>query len=453
LSGGAADPKRLPFILFAGRFLLKDISSPATSQHTITDATSFSACYALHSGECRTDSSAGDRYVSVPFAAGGNQCLTNQYEEVAPCFFNASALAGRVQQMDISGSLDVNGAHQRMLPAAFTGIGGQYQFSAPKMSPDGAWMFLPCWWLNGIRSEVCGVFLPPFPVADSVVRSTYIPHDVSISGSSGDRIRLCWGYAENGPVDGSPNSLYPTARQERGCSLGSVAAAAGNTATFVKSDSTTEGAWKPLYGSDGYNVVSDSAQYPAYANVNIAGASSNVWSVPTSDIRALQRVSTSGNIAASLFSATSFTVDLNLSDGVSHTVGFYFLDWDGLNRTQTVQVLNADSGAVLDTRSLSNFSNGIYLVWSLSGHVTVKLTNTGPNSAVLSGVFFGSGPFGTAAITEPFGWVSEPPKYADCGNGCRVRMNLIPDRVAYYIIERNRGGIVTTSPVMVAAPR
>jgi hypothetical protein len=31
-------------------------------------------------------------------------------------------------------------------------------------------------------------------------------------------------------------------------------------------------------------------------------------------------------------------------------------------------------------------------------------------------------------------------------------MNLIPDRVAYYVIERNRGGAITTSPVMVAAP-
>ncbi len=219
-SGGAADPKQIPFILFAGRFLLKDVSSPTTSQNTITDATNFSACYALHAGECRTDSSAGDRYVSVPFAAGENQCLTNQYEEVAPCFFNASPIAGKIQQMDISGSVDKNGARQRMLPTAFTGIGGQYQYSEPKMSPDGAWMFVPCWWLNGVRSEVCGVYLPPFPVADSAVRSTFVPHDVNVSGVAGDQVRLCWGYAENGPVDGSTNSLYPTTRQERGCSRG-----------------------------------------------------------------------------------------------------------------------------------------------------------------------------------------------------------------------------------------
>jgi hypothetical protein len=322
------------------------------------------------------------------------------------------------------------------------------------MSPDGAWMFLPCWWLNGIRSEVCGVYLPPFPVADSVVRTSFVPQDMTISGTSGDQVRLCWGYAENGPVDGSSNSLYPTARQERGCSIGSVATvSSGNSATFVKTDSTTQGAWKAVYGSDGYNVVDDSVQYPAYVNVTIAGASNTIWTLPTTDVRALQRVTASGNIAATDYSATSFTVDLNFSDGAPHTVSIYFLDWDGLNRTQTVQVLNGDTGAVLDTRSLSHFSNGIYLVWTLTGHVTVRLTNTGPNNAVLSGIFIGSGPFGTAsAVSGPFGWASEPIAYANCGNGCRVRMNLIPDRVAYYVIQRNRGGVVTTSPVMVITP-
>ena len=453
-SGGAPDPKNLPFILFAGRFLLKDISNPSTTQNTITDATSFSACYAIHAGECRTDSNAGDRYVSVPFAVGENQCLTNQYEEVTPCFFNGLPVAGKIQQMDISGPLDKSGLHQRMLSTAFTGIGGQYQYSEPKMSPDGAWMFLPCWWLNGIRSDVCGVYLPPFPVADSVVRTSFVPHDMTISGTSGDQVRLCWGYAENGPVNGSANSLYPTSRQERGCSIGSVSTvSSSNSATFVKTDTTTQGAWKAVYGSDGYNVAGDSVQYPAYVNGTVTGASTYVWNSATTDVRALQRVTASGNIAAALYNATSFTVDLNFTDGAPHTVAIYFLDWDGSNRTQTVQVLNGDTGAVLDTRSLSSFSQGVYLVWTLTGHVTVKLTNTGPNNAVLNGIFFGSGPFGTAsAVSGPFGWASEAVEYANCSNGCRVRMNLIPDRVAYYVIQRNRGGVLTTSPVMVITP-
>ncbi len=233
-SGGAADPKNLPFILFAGRFLLADVSSPVTSENTISDSTSFAACYAINAGECVTTSSAGDHYVSVPFAAGENQCLTNQYEEVAPCFFNSSPDAGKIQQMDVSGKFDGTGLRQRMLSTGFAGIGGQYQYSEPKVSPDGAWMFVPCWWLNGVRSEVCAVSLPAFPAQDSVVRTGFVPYDLNISGVSGDQVRVCWGYAENGPVDGSANSLYPASRQEQGCSSTS------STAPFLWTSETAQ---------------------------------------------------------------------------------------------------------------------------------------------------------------------------------------------------------------------
>ncbi|HTS51480.1 MAG TPA: hypothetical protein VMH05_26210 [Bryobacteraceae bacterium] len=457
-SGGPPDPKQLPFVLFAGRFLLKDVSSPNTATNTITDATTFAACFAIQAGECRTDSSAGDRYVSVPFAAGENQCLTNQYEEVAPCFFNASPVAGKIQQIDVSGKFDRGGLRQRMLSTAFTGIGGQYQFSAPKMTPDGAWMFVPCWWLNGVRSEVCAVSMPPFPAQDSQVRTGYAAHDVTLSGSPGDQVRICWGYAENGPVDGSPASLYPTPRQEQGCSIGAVPLTAttppqnpGNSAGYVNIDTATQGNWETLYGSDGYNVIQDSTLYPSYVTVAVGGAP-YTWATQTSDVRGLQRVSSPGRVAASVYSSTSFTVDLNFTDGATHKVAFYFVDWDSGNRSETAQILDGATGAVLDTRSITNFSGGIYLVWNLSGHVTLKITDVSGVNAVLSGIFFGSGSPG-GAVAGPFGWASEPVKYADCSAGCRIRMNLIPGRVAYYIIQRNNGGQITTSPVMVAVEK
>jgi hypothetical protein len=458
-SAGPADPKQLPFTLFAGRFLLHDISSPNTAGNTITDSTSFAACYAIHASECITTSSAGDRYVSVPFAAGENQCLTNQYEEVAPCFFNASPAAGKIQQFDASAKFDGAGLRQRMLSTAFTGIGGQYQFSAPKISPDGAWMFVPCWWLNGVRSEVCAVSMPPFPAADSLPRTGFVGHDVNVPGVPGDEVRLCWGYAENGLVDGSAASLYPTTRQERGCSIGAApltTAASphnlGNSASFVNSDTTTQGSWENLYGSDGYNVIQDSTLYPSYVSV-AAGGTPYIWATQTSDVRGLQRITTSGRIAANVNSASSFTVDLNFNDGAAHKVAFYFVDWDSGNRAETAQILDATTGAVLDTRSITNFSNGVYLVWNLSGHVTLKLTSLSGTNAVLSGVFFGAGGGPGGPVTGPFGWASEPVRYADCSAGCRVRMNLIPGRVAYYIIERNHGGQITTSPVLVAVER
>ena len=454
-SGGPADPKQIPFVLFAGRFLLKDISSPNKVANTISDATSFAACYAMQAGECRTDSAAGDRYVSVPFASGESQCLTNQYEEAAPCFFNASPAAGKIQQFDVSSKFDGGALRQRMLSTGFTSVGGQYQFSAPKVSPDGAWMFVPCWWLNGVRSEVCAVSMPAFPAQDSGVRSGYVAHDVSVSGAPGDQVRICWGYAENGSVDGSPASLYPTARQERGCSNGSAprvppapAATPGNTASFVNTDTATQGNWKNLFGSDGYNVIQDSTQYPSYVGVTLGGTP-YVWAAQTTDIRALERASAAGRIAASSYNSTSLTVDLNFSDGAAHRVAFYFVDWDSGGRLETAQIVDAASGAVLDTRTVSNFVNGLYLIWTLSGHVTLKLSTVAGVNAVLSGVFFGAGAAG-AALVGPFGWASEPARYAQCGGGCTVRMALIPGRVVYYIIERNNGGRITTSPVMVA---
>jgi len=47
------------------------------------------------------------------------------------------------------------------------------------------------------------------------------------------------------------------------------------------------------------------------------------------------------------------------------------------------------AGNLLDTRFVSGFINGLYLVWNLSGRVIVRFTNTNPSSnAVMSGLFF-----------------------------------------------------------------
>ncbi len=61
-----------------------------------------------------------------------------------------------------------------------------------------------------------------------------------------------------------------------------------------------------------------------------------------------------------------------------------------------MDVLDAISGNVLDTRSLSGFQNGRYLVWNLKGHVKIQLTTLNYN-AVVSGIFFDSP---TPAITS-----------------------------------------------------
>ena len=60
---------------------------------------------------------------------------------------------------------------------------------------------------------------------------------------------------------------------------------------------------------------------------------------------------------------------------------------DELGRAQKVEVFNQD-GALLDTRTISNFENGKYFTWRVTGRVTFRITRVlGPN-AVLSGIFF-----------------------------------------------------------------
>jgi hypothetical protein len=171
------------------------------------------------------------------------------------------------------------------------------------------------------------------------------------------------------------------------------------TATFLKTDSTTAGSWKGVYGTDGYSVINDSTSYPSYVAVTPTGFSAYSWAPSTSDTRGLQKViSTTDRIAACWFTVGSLSIDLAFNDSQTHQVGLYLLDWDHGGRTERVDVLDAN-GNVLDTRSASAFGNGQYLVWTLGGHVTLKITNTAlsPN-AVVSGLFFGgaAGAGGTA---------------------------------------------------------
>ena len=159
--------------------------------------------------------------------------------------------------------------------------------------------------------------------------------------------------------------------------------AAGSSAVYIATDTTTLGAWKSGYGVDGYSIAGGAVSYPAYAQVNLTGAS--LWQGGTSstDPRAVQNA----GIIACWYAWPQFTVDLNLADSNTHRIALYLVDWGSSVRNQTVTVRDAVSGAVLDTRTVASFVGGQYLVWNIKGHVTLTIAaNSGPN-AVLSGVF------------------------------------------------------------------
>jgi hypothetical protein len=62
-----------------------------------------------------------------------------------------------------------------------------------------------------------------------------------------------------------------------------------NAATYLQTDSSTQGSWKGVHGGGGYGIANDAASYPSYATVSVTGAASYTWSTSTTDVRALMR--------------------------------------------------------------------------------------------------------------------------------------------------------------------
>lgn len=161
---------------------------------------------------------------------------------------------------------------------------------------------------------------------------------------------------------------------------------------FVGVDTTTQGNWKNFYGTKGYNVIQDSVSYPSFVTLTRTATNDWTWASSSSDTRALQR-SASGRIAACWFSASSITINLSQNDSYPQKVSFYLLDWDGGGaRSERIEIKDAITGYVYDTRNATNFNGGQYYVWEILGDVTITITNlNGGSNAVLSGIFFDEG--------------------------------------------------------------
>ena len=160
------------------------------------------------------------------------------------------------------------------------------------------------------------------------------------------------------------------------------------SATFLSSDTTTQGNWIGEYGAQGYDVIGDTPRLPSYATVTPSGQSYHLWSNTTTSASALQNPGGSGRIAAAWYATTSFSVNVNLTDGRSHDLELYFLDMQSSpSRVEQVQISDAATGAVLDTETISSFTKGTYLNWLVQGDVNITITHEAGVNAVVSGIF------------------------------------------------------------------
>jgi hypothetical protein len=177
--------------------------------------------------------------------------------------------------------------------------------------------------------------------------------------------------------------------------LNPTAVTGGAVASYVATDTTTGGNWPNTYGTDGYALAGISPQsIPSYATTfQVQNQSNWTWDSNTNDSRALLMPGSASGIAATWYGtsygSTAFSISVALAS--SHQLALYAVDWDRQGRSETIQILDASTKNVLDTRTISNFTNGAYLVWNISGNVIINVSlNSGPN-AVVSGVFFGGG--------------------------------------------------------------
>src|SRR5262249_38773924 len=146
--------------------------------------------------------------------------------------------------------------------------------------------------------------------------------------------------------------------------------------SFVATDTTTQGNWKGVYGSAGYDIAQDTSSnnpsLPAGTTVNVNGASNYTWTANGNEQRDLLPAANSNSrIAAVWYSFTSFAINLSFSDNQPHVVALYAMDWDVGTRNERFDVIDTGSGTVLDSRTLSGFGGGTYLVWNVTGNVTI----------------------------------------------------------------------------------
>ena len=197
-------------------------------------------------------------------------------------------------------------------------------------------------------------------------------------------------------------------------------------AVFATTDTTTEGNWIGAYGGQGYDVLGDTASIPSFATVTPHGEIPYTWAASTTDTRALQNPGGSGRIAACWYSTPSFTIDVNMTDGLTHYLGLYFVDWDNSGRSERVQISNDVTGAVLSTETVSSFYSGVYLEWAVSGNVLITITKLSGTNAVISGLFFDGGSDSDGALIEESVPMAAPATTA----GLAVAGTPMPDRLS-----------------------
>jgi hypothetical protein len=185
-------------------------------------------------------------------------------------------------------------------------------------------------------------------------------------------------------------TFYAVATDKAGLTAAAISATVvvtpAGTASYIGTDVNTQGNWKGPYGSQGEYIVNDSKTLPSYGTLSTSG-SAVTYASSSNSFSALQR-KTSGRIASALSASGSVSLGLNLTDAHVHRIDVYLLNWSGKSAaSEKVSVLDASTGAVLSSVTISSYAAGKYAAFNVSGNVTIKVTAVSGTVATVSGLF------------------------------------------------------------------
>ncbi len=233
----------------------------------------------------------------------------------------------------------------------------------------------------------------------------------------------------------------------------------GTYAQFLGADTTTLGNWKGVYGQDGNYIVYHSTQPPAYSFVNPVNANTHLVDTYSTDPRALQKIfyafTTTERIETEFYSRFNFDITVTSSDNQSHRIALYFCDWTNIGRSITVSMVDAGTSAVLDSRQLTDYRGGVYLVYNYRGAVNIHVQNnyepltTNPNGTISAIFWGGSGLPGSTDTAAPTVSMTAPANASTVSGTASVSANA-SDNVGVTSVQFKIDNNPLGSPLTVA---
>ncbi|HWN94243.1 MAG TPA: Ig-like domain-containing protein, partial [Methylomirabilota bacterium] len=157
-------------------------------------------------------------------------------------------------------------------------------------------------------------------------------------------------------------------------------------AEWANLDSETRGRWIGKYGTEGYAIPAYRTNMGSAIDLVISNSSEYIFDSATAESNGLELPGEPFRWLATWIRNPNLSLDLTFRDGRSHFVTFYFAGPDYVS-SQTVQVLDGATGEWLDARQVDSFSHGLYLSWTVRGHVRFRITSDLAPPTLLSGIF------------------------------------------------------------------